>query len=216
MKQLLYAVAAMALMTPSFASAQRHDNQRNQTQHDQKQKRSDRQQQRQQKQQQRQAKPARTARATRTVQRTQVRAARPAQTTRTVQRTQVRAGRPTRVTQVTRVTRPARNVERTRRVTTRQVARSLPTYRIGHRPNTFHRIRAQSFRYPRGYHYRRWNRGSILPRLFLSSLYYFTNWAALGVGPPPRGYVWVRYGPDLLLVNRYNGRIADVIYGAFY
>jgi Ni/Co efflux regulator RcnB len=214
MKQLLCAVAAIALMTPSVAPAQSQDNQRNQT--EQNQKRADRQQQRQQRQQQRQAKPARTARTTRTVQRTQVRAARPARTTRTVERTQVRAGRPTRVTQVTRVTRPARNAERTRRVTTRQVARSLPTYRIGHRPATFRRIRAQSFRYPRGYHYRRFRRGSILPRLFLSSLYYWANYAALGVGPPPPGYVWVRYGPDLLLVNRYNGRIADVIYGAFY
>jgi Ni/Co efflux regulator RcnB len=194
MKQLLCAVAAIALMTPSIASAQRQDNQRNRT--EQNQKRSDRQQQRQQK---RQAQPARAAR-----------------TTRTVQRTQVRAGRPTRVTKTTRVTRPARNVQRTTRVTTRQAARSLPTYRVGHRPATFHRIRAQSFRYPRGYNYRRWNRGSILPRLFLSSLYFWTDWAALGVGPPPPGYVWVRYGPDLLLVNRYNGRIADVIYGAFY
>jgi Ni/Co efflux regulator RcnB len=198
MKQLLCAVAAIALMTPSVASAQRHDNQRNQTQQDQNQKRSDRQQQRQQRQQNRQAR-----------QSTQTR------TTRTIERTQVRPGRPNRVTRVTRVTRPS-GVERTRRVTTREVTRSLPTYRIGHRPSTFRRIRAQAFRYPRGYHYRRWHRGSILPRLFLSSLYFWTNWAALGVGPPPPGYVWVRYGPDLLLVNRYNGRIADVIYGAFY
>jgi len=38
----------------------------------------------------------------------------------------------------------------------------------------------------------------------------------LGLGPPPHGFVWVRYGPDLLLVNRRTGRIVDVIYGAFY
>ena len=50
--------------------------------------------------------------------------------------------------------------------------------------------------------------GSILPRLFLSSSYYWSDWGALGLGPPPPGYVWVRYGPDLLLVNRYTGRIA--------
>ncbi len=93
---------------------------------------------------------------------------------------------------------------------------ALPVYRPGHRPATFHRIHAPAFRYPHGYHYRHWGIGAILPSLFLTSPYYWTDWAALGIGPPPPGYVWVRYGPDLLLVNRYTGRIADVIYGAFY
>lgn len=93
---------------------------------------------------------------------------------------------------------------------------SRPIYRPGHRPSSFHRIRATAFRYPRGYSYRRWAIGAILPHLFLSNYYYWNNYGALGLGAPPPGYVWVRYGPDLLLVNRYNGRIADVIYGAFY
>jgi Ni/Co efflux regulator RcnB len=93
---------------------------------------------------------------------------------------------------------------------------TIRVYRPGHRPSTFHRIRAPAFRYPRGYSYRRWRTGSILPRLFLSGIYFWTDWAALGLLPPPPGYVWVRFGPDLLLVNRYTGRIADVIYGAFY
>ena len=30
------------------------------------------------------------------------------------------------------------------------------------------------------------------------------------------GYRWVRYGPDLLLVQLGTGYIADTIYGAFY
>jgi Ni/Co efflux regulator RcnB len=77
-------------------------------------------------------------------------------------------------------------------------------------------IRGPVFHYPRGWRYRRWHAGLILPRIFLSSPYFWTNWAALGLYPPPPGYVWVRYGPDLLLVNRYTGRIRDVIYGAFY
>jgi len=38
----------------------------------------------------------------------------------------------------------------------------------------------------------------------------------MGLEPPPRGYRWVRYGPDLLLVNIRTRRVADVIYGAFY
>jgi Ni/Co efflux regulator RcnB len=49
----------------------------------------------------------------------------------------------------------------------------------------------------------------------LSSTYYFDDYSALGVGPPPYGYRWVRYGPDLLMVETRTGRIGDVIYGAF-
>lgn len=90
-----------------------------------------------------------------------------------------------------------------------------PPHGIGHRPPNFRPIPAQPFRYPRGYHYRRWTIGLILPHLFLSSAYYFDNYATYGFGPPPRGYRWVRYGPDLLLVNVRTGRIADVVYGAF-
>jgi Ni/Co efflux regulator RcnB len=93
---------------------------------------------------------------------------------------------------------------------------TLPVYRPGHRPSTYHRVRGPIYNYPHGYAYRRWTVGRILPHIFLSNLYYWTNWAALGLGPAPPGYVWVRYGPDLLLVDRYTGRIADVIYGAFY
>lgn len=90
-----------------------------------------------------------------------------------------------------------------------------PPHGIGHRPPNFRPIPAKPFRYPRGYHYRRWTIGLILPHLFLSSAYYFDNYATYGFGPPPRGYRWVRYGPDLLLVNVRTGRIADVVYGAF-
>lgn len=88
--------------------------------------------------------------------------------------------------------------------------------RPGHRPPNFRPIHRPGFHYPRGYHYRRWSVGLILPSIFLSNYYYFNDWAELGAYPPPPGYIWVRYGPDLLLVNRYNGRIRDVIYGAFY
>lgn len=85
-----------------------------------------------------------------------------------------------------------------------------------HRPPHIRPIRRPPFHYPRGHHYRRWHVGLILPHIFLSNYYFFNDWRLLGLYPPPPGYVWVRYGPDLLLVNRYTGRIRDVIYGAFY
>ncbi|WP_293883282.1 RcnB family protein, partial [Sphingomonas sp.] len=73
------------------------------------------------------------------------------------------------------------------------------------RPHGFRPIHGPSFRYPHGYRYRRWTVGLLLPSLFLSTTYYYNNYAALGVGPPPPGYRWVRYGPDLLLVQRGSG-----------
>lgn len=78
------------------------------------------------------------------------------------------------------------------------------------------RIHGPTFHYPAGYHYRRWGAGQFLPRLFLTSAFFFTDYADYGFGPPPFGDAWVRYGPDLLLVNIATGQIVDVIYGAFY
>lgn len=95
--------------------------------------------------------------------------------------------------------------------------RPRPPHRPGAgRPPHFRPIHGNPFRYPHGYGYRRWTIGLLLPRLFRSTTYYFSDYAALGVGAPPYGYRWVRYGPDLLLVNVRTGRIADVLYGAFY
>jgi Ni/Co efflux regulator RcnB len=90
-------------------------------------------------------------------------------------------------------------------------------YRINQgRPGGFQRLRANPFSYPHGYSYRRWSVGLLLPSIFLSSGYYYNDYAYFGVGAPSRGYHWVRYGSDLLLVNRRTGRIARIIYDAFY
>jgi Ni/Co efflux regulator RcnB len=94
--------------------------------------------------------------------------------------------------------------------------RTAPNQGAGPRASNVRRVRAPAFRYPGGYGYRRWNVGLILPSIFLSNYYFYSNWATVGAYPPPPGFVWVRYGPDLLLVSRRNGRIRDVIYGVFY
>jgi Ni/Co efflux regulator RcnB len=73
-----------------------------------------------------------------------------------------------------------------------------------------------AYRYPPGYAYRRWSIGAFLPSLFLASTYYYDDWRSLGFGPPPPGRRWVRYGPDLLLVNVRTRRVEDVITGVFY
>jgi hypothetical protein len=40
--------------------------------------------------------------------------------------------------------------------------------------------------------------------------------ALLGLGTAPPRHTWWRYGPDLLLVDRFSGRIVDVIRDAFF
>jgi len=75
---------------------------------------------------------------------------------------------------------------------------------------------ADAFRYPPGYGYRRWGIGAVLPGLFFSPAYFWDDWRLLGVPQPRPGRRWVRYGPDLLLVNVRTRRVEDVIYGAFF
>ncbi len=81
---------------------------------------------------------------------------------------------------------------------------------------SFTSFRAAPFSYPGGWGYRRWGVGQVLPGLFLSQGYFIGNWGAYGLGPPPPGLEWVRYGPDALLVNVYTGQIVDTVYGVFW
>ena len=78
------------------------------------------------------------------------------------------------------------------------------------------RIRGPVFIYPLGYRYRHWNVGERLPALFLVAQFFYDNFAAAGLQAPPPGYRWVRYGPDLLLVNLRTGEVEEIAYGVFY
>jgi Ni/Co efflux regulator RcnB len=78
------------------------------------------------------------------------------------------------------------------------------------------RFRGPEFNYPPGYSYRRWSLGERLPLLFLTPGYFFSDYAALGLDAPPYGYEWVRYGPDLLLVQLGTGQVVEVVPGAIY
>jgi len=87
---------------------------------------------------------------------------------------------------------------------------------FNYRGRMIERVHRDPFVYPQGWEYRRWEVGAALPPLFLVPDYFYPDWAALGLEPPPPGYQWVRYGPDLLLVDVNNGQIVDVAYDVFY
>ena len=46
--------------------------------------------------------------------------------------------------------------------------------------------------------------------------YWLMDFLMYGLDEPPAGYVWVRYGPDALLIDEYDGEIVEVEYGVFY
>jgi hypothetical protein len=75
----------------------------------------------------------------------------------------------------------------------------------------FNRVHLAPFAYPSGWAYRRWAVGAVLPALFLAPAYYYADWATLGLDPPMPGFQWVRYGPDLLLVNITTGEVVETI-----
>jgi Nickel/cobalt transporter regulator len=80
----------------------------------------------------------------------------------------------------------------------------------------FARVHVHPFIYPHGWAYRQWAVGAVLPPLFLTPDYFYPEWAQLGLEPPPPGAQWVRYGPDLLLVDVSTGQVIDTAYGVFY
>ena len=80
----------------------------------------------------------------------------------------------------------------------------------------FARFHGDPFYYPRGYGYRYFGVGTILPRIFWDQRYYIADPYAYRLPPAFVGTHWVRYGPDALLIRNYDGRIVRVIRGLFY
>jgi hypothetical protein len=87
---------------------------------------------------------------------------------------------------------------------------------LSYHGHPINRVHLAPFAYPPGYGYRQWGIGMALPALFLAPAYFYADWAALGLAPPQPGYQWVRYGPDLLLVDLSTGQVVDAAYGVVY
>ncbi|HXM00691.1 MAG TPA: RcnB family protein [Rhizomicrobium sp.] len=72
------------------------------------------------------------------------------------------------------------------------------------------------YRQPPGYSYRRWGIGERLPSAYYARDYWLTDYAAYGlIAPPGDGYVWVRFGPDAILIDEDTGETVQVVYGVF-
>ena len=129
----------------------------------------------------------------------------------------VRPGRP-QTTQQRPVGRPPVARPLPARRPPRPLAQSRPPRgnQFWHRGRYHPRIRGPAFRYPPGWGPRRWAVGARLPALFLAPAFIFSGWAGIGLQPPPPGFTWVRYGPDLLMVDARTGQIVDVVYGVFF
>ena len=109
------------------------------------------------------------------------------------------------------------------------------TYRPGHQPpkwQEYHqnfdphpyqwnreaerRYQWEVYREPRGWYYRRWSYGEVFPVIFWTQDYWINSYWEFGLPDPPYGYIWVRYGPDALLIDVESGQILSVVYGLFY
>ena len=74
----------------------------------------------------------------------------------------------------------------------------------------------EPYRAPYGWYYQQWGYGQYLPTAFWVRDYWLDTYWNFGLIDPPYGYVWVRYGPDALLVDVATGQILSVEYGVFY
>jgi Ni/Co efflux regulator RcnB len=75
---------------------------------------------------------------------------------------------------------------------------------------------AGAYRPPQGYSYRRWSYGDRLPPAYFGRSYWLTNYLAYALFAPPPGLVWIRVGPDALLIDQYSGEVVRAEYGVFY
>jgi hypothetical protein len=74
---------------------------------------------------------------------------------------------------------------------------------------------AEPYQWPNGPNYRRYEVGMALPRPYWIALYFIEDYTAYGLDAPAQGFEWIRYGPDVLMIDLNTGEVAHVVYGAF-
>ena len=79
-----------------------------------------------------------------------------------------------------------------------------------------HHYHFGNYNAPQGYAYHRYSYGDRLPQGYFDRDYWIVNDLNFGLMAPPDGYVWVRYGPDAVLVDKDTGEIVQIVYDQFY
>ena len=95
------------------------------------------------------------------------------------------------------------------------LARSRSGRTFVYHGHSYPRFEVARYYWPHGYRYRTYYVGYRLPRVFWVHDYYITDYWDYGIDAPPYGFQWIRYGPDLLLIDLTNGAVANVIFGVF-
>lgn len=78
------------------------------------------------------------------------------------------------------------------------------------------RFRIGAYRAPYGYYVRSWAFGEVLPRGWYQPNYFIGDFLDYDLPYPPAGYEWVRVGGDALMVDRFTGRIVQVVRRIFW
>jgi Ni/Co efflux regulator RcnB len=79
-----------------------------------------------------------------------------------------------------------------------------------------HRFHVGVYRRPHGWYSHHWVIGNRLPRAWFARDYWITDWALYGLWAPINGLVWVRNGPDAMLIDPVTGEVVGVEYGIFW
>ena len=78
------------------------------------------------------------------------------------------------------------------------------------------RYRIGQYRAPYGFYVRSWGFGEFLPRGWYGPDYFLDDFIGFGLPYPPPGYEWVRVGGDAIMIDRYSGRVVQVVRGIFW
>ena len=78
------------------------------------------------------------------------------------------------------------------------------------------RFHAGNYRRPGGWYSHHWIIGERLPRAWFARDYWLSDWAMYGLWAPIDGLIWVRVGPDAVLVDPASGDVVGIEYGLFF
>jgi len=78
------------------------------------------------------------------------------------------------------------------------------------------RFHAGLYRRPHGWYAHHWVIGERLPRPWFVRDYWISDWGIYGLWAPIDGLIWVRVGPDAMLVDPAAGLVVGVEYGLFF